>query len=267
MATDGGIFAYNAPFLGSTGSMTLNKPVVGMAAASNGSGYWLVASDGGIFAYGVPFWGSTGSIHLNKPVVGMADDAASGGYWLVASDGGIFAYDAPFYGSTGSIVLNEPIVGMEATMTGSGYRFVAADGGVFTYGTSGFYGTPVFAPPPAPLHPPPPSGGGGGGASPSCSIGLSNSSPPEGYEEAATITSNQPNAGVTLTKHYKTTTSTDTGTTNASGGATIDFNISDATIGYTVSLTQASARPAAVRASRPVRPSGHRRKHSMSLLR
>ena len=148
VASDGGIFAYNAPFLGSTGSMTLNKPVVGMAAASNGSGYWLVASDGGIFAYGVPFWGSTGSIHLNKPVVGMASDTGSTGYWLVASDGGVFAYNAPFYGSTGSIVLNAPIVGMEATASGSGYRFVAADGGIFDYGTSGFYGTPVFAAPP-----------------------------------------------------------------------------------------------------------------------
>ena len=146
VASDGGIFAFNAPFLGSTGSMTLNKPVVGMAAASNGDGYWLVATDGGIFAYGVPFWGSTGSIHLNKPVVGMAADAASLGYWLVASDGGIFAYNAPFYGSTGNIVLNAPIVGMEATPSGSGYRFIASDGGVFDYGTSGFYGTPVFAP-------------------------------------------------------------------------------------------------------------------------
>ena len=148
VASDGGIFAYNAPFLGSTGSMTLNKPVVGMSAAGNGDGYWLVASDGGIFAYGVPFWGSTGSIHLNKPVVGMASDTGSSGYWLVASDGGVFAYNAPFYGSTGSIVLNAPIVGMEATASGSGYRFVAADGGVFDYGTSGFYGTPVFASPP-----------------------------------------------------------------------------------------------------------------------
>ena len=150
VATDGGIFAYGVHFLGSTGSMALNEPVVGMAAASDGSGYWLVASDGGIFAYGVPYWGSTGSIHLNEPVVGMASDAGSRGYWLVASDGGIFAYNAPFYGSTGSIDLNAPIVGMEATARGDGYRFIGTDGGVFTYGTSGFYGTPVFAPSPMP---------------------------------------------------------------------------------------------------------------------
>ena len=164
VATDGGIFAYDAPFLGSTGSLTLNKPVVGMATNNNGSGYWLVAADGGIFAYGVPFWGSTGSIHLNKPVVGMASDATSSGYWLVASDGGIFAYNAPFYGSTGSIVLNAPVVGMEATATGSGYRFIATDGGIFAYGSSQFYGTPVFARPPAPPAPSPtPSPVGGGG--------------------------------------------------------------------------------------------------------
>ena len=41
-----------AQFYGSTGSMRLNKPVVGMAATPDGGGYWLVASDGGVFAYG-----------------------------------------------------------------------------------------------------------------------------------------------------------------------------------------------------------------------
>jgi hypothetical protein len=232
VATDGGIFSYNAPFLGSTGSMTLNKPVVGMAAANNGSGYWLVATDGGIFAYGVPFWGSTGSIHLNKPVVGMAPDPSSSGYWLVASDGGIFAYNAPFYGSTGSIVLNAPIVGMEATAKGSGYRFIAADGGVFTYGSSGFYGTPIFAAPPTPA----PAQAPGDNAGTICSISLSNYSPPDGYEEVATITSNQAFASVTLTKHYKTVTSYDTGVTDGSGNATIDFNISGASVGFIVSV-------------------------------
>ena len=65
-----GIFAYNRASLGLTGSMTLNKPVVGMASAANGNGYWLVASDGGISTYGVPF--QIQIMHLNKPVVGIA---------------------------------------------------------------------------------------------------------------------------------------------------------------------------------------------------
>ena len=136
--------------MGSTGSMILNEPVIGMAAAHDGSGYWSRATDGGVFAFGVPYWGSTSSNHLNRPVVGIAADVQSRGYWLVASDGGIFAFNAPFYGSTGSIALNARIVGLEASASGHGYRFIGADGGVFTCGSSGFYRTRVFAPRPVP---------------------------------------------------------------------------------------------------------------------
>jgi len=143
VASDGGIFGFDAPFLGSQGGKPLNKPVVGMAAAPNGQGYWEVASDGGIFNYGdASFFGSTGSIHLNKPIVGMAATPDGGGYWLVASDGGIFNYgDAGFYGSAGSLHLNAPIVGMAATPDGLGYWLVASDGGIFNYGDAAFYGS------------------------------------------------------------------------------------------------------------------------------
>ena len=34
--------------------MTLNKPIVGMAADRATGGYWLVASDGGIFSFNAP---------------------------------------------------------------------------------------------------------------------------------------------------------------------------------------------------------------------
>jgi hypothetical protein len=140
VASDGGVFAFNAPFLGSTGSIHLNKPVVGMTATLNGTGYWLVASDGGVFSYNAPFQGSTGSIKLNKPVVGMGLDRATGGYWLVASDGGVFSYDAPFFGSTGSIKLNKPVVTIAPVSDGSGYRLIASDGGVFSYNAP-FFGS------------------------------------------------------------------------------------------------------------------------------
>ncbi len=53
VGSDGGIFNYgDATFYGSTGSLHLNKPVVGIAPAADGKGYWLVGSDGGIFNYG-----------------------------------------------------------------------------------------------------------------------------------------------------------------------------------------------------------------------
>ena len=80
MASDGGIFNYgDAQFYGSTGSMALNNPIVGMAATPDGKGYWLVASDGGIFNYGgAAFYGSTGGTSINKPIVGMALSGMSG---------------------------------------------------------------------------------------------------------------------------------------------------------------------------------------------
>jgi len=143
VASDGGIFSYGAPFLGSTGGMALNKPIVGMAVMPAGDGYYLVASDGGIFNYGsAQFYGSMGGQHLNKPIVGMAVTGDGGGYWLVASDGGIFSFgDAQFYGSTGSLTLNKPIVGMATTPNGFGYYLVASDGGIFNYGNAAFEGS------------------------------------------------------------------------------------------------------------------------------
>ncbi len=104
VASDGGVFSYNAPFYGSTGSIHLNKPVVGIAPVSDGSGYRLVASDGGVFSYNAPFFGSAGSITLNKPVIAGLNNNSYDGYWLVASDGGVFTYGPPgetmpFYGS------------------------------------------------------------------------------------------------------------------------------------------------------------------------
>jgi plastocyanin len=144
VANDGGIFSFGSSgFYGSTGSIKLNKPIVGGAATPSGKGYWAVATDGGIFAYGdAGFFGSAGSLKLNQPIVGMAPTPDGGGYWLFASDGGIFSYgDAGFFGSAGSIKLNKPIVGGAPSPDGLGYTMVATDGGIFNYGDAGFYGS------------------------------------------------------------------------------------------------------------------------------
>ena len=141
VASDGGIFSFGQDFCGSTGSITLNKPVVGMAMAPDQGGYWLVASDGGVFSYGdAGFYGSTGSLVLNKPVVGMAATPDGRGYWLVASDGGIFSFgDAEFYGSAASVP-NQSIVGMAASPDGQGYWEVSTAGRIFSFGDAQFAG-------------------------------------------------------------------------------------------------------------------------------
>jgi len=66
------VFGYgDARFHGSTGALTLARPVVGMAAAPGDSGYWLVASDGGIFAFDAPYAGGLGGTGLTD-VTGIA---------------------------------------------------------------------------------------------------------------------------------------------------------------------------------------------------
>jgi hypothetical protein len=137
VASDGGIFSYgNLPFCGSTGGISLNRPIVGTAATGSGAGYWLVASDGGIFSFGdARFFGSTGGTALNRPIVAMATTPTGRGYWLVASDGGIFSFgDARFNGSTGGAAGNAAIVAMATTPTGHGYWLARADGAVFAFG-------------------------------------------------------------------------------------------------------------------------------------
>ncbi len=141
----GGIFSYGSaaaeadPLAG----VQLNAPVVGVASAPGGTGFWLASADGGVYTIGgAPYYGSMGGTQLTGPVVGIAATPAGGGYWLVGIDGGIFTFgNAAFYGSMGGEHLNQPIVGMAATPTGGGYWEVAADGGIFTFGNAAFYGS------------------------------------------------------------------------------------------------------------------------------
>ena len=149
VAADGGVFTFgSAGFYGSTGSMRLNKPVVGMAPTPDHRGYWLVASDGGVFAFGdAGFYGSTGSMILNKPIIGMISTFDGHGYWLVASDGGVFAFgNAQFYGSAGGDGLAYPVTAAAPSFLGGGYWIVDANGQVFNYGNAPFEGQPPFAP-------------------------------------------------------------------------------------------------------------------------
>ena len=53
VGSDGGIFTFgSAQFYGSTGSLALQRPVVGIVPTADHGGYWLDASDGGVFSFG-----------------------------------------------------------------------------------------------------------------------------------------------------------------------------------------------------------------------
>ena len=71
VASDGGIFAFEAPFRGSMGAIKLNKPVTGMVRYGNG--YLMVGEDGGIFSFSdKKFVGSLGDKPPLRPITSVA---------------------------------------------------------------------------------------------------------------------------------------------------------------------------------------------------
>ena len=157
VGSDGGIFTFgSAHFYGSTGSLVLQRPVVGITPTADEGGYWLVATDGGIFAFGnAGFYGSIPGLGLspagsgapralNAPIVGMVPSADGGGYFMVASDGGVFAFgDAQFEGSCPGIGgCGGAAVAVVPDATGRGYWLVTQTGGIYTFGDAPFYGAP-----------------------------------------------------------------------------------------------------------------------------
>lgn len=157
VGSDGGIFTFgSAQFYGSTGSLKLQRPVVGIVPTADRGGYWLDASDGGIFAFGdAGFYGSVPGLglhpagsslpnSLNAPIVGMVPSADGGGYFMVASDGGVFAFgDAKFAGSCPGIGgCSGAAVAVMPDASGNGYWLVTQTGHVYTFGDAPYYGAP-----------------------------------------------------------------------------------------------------------------------------
>ena len=156
VGSDGGIFTFgSAQFYGSTGSLHLQRPVVGIVPTQNKGGYWLDASDGGVFAFNAGFYGSipglglnpagSGLAHsLNAPIVGMVPSADGGGYFMVASDGGVFAFgDARFAGSCPGIGgCSGTAVAVAPDASGGGYWLITSSGHVYTFGDAPYFGAP-----------------------------------------------------------------------------------------------------------------------------
>jgi hypothetical protein len=158
VGSDGGIFTFgSAPFYGSTGSLTLQRPVVGITLTAGRGGYWLVASDGGVFSFGdAGFFGSIPGMgyapaqtagngkELNAPIVGMVPSSDGEGYFMVGADGGVFAFgDAKFEGSCPSIGgCSGAAVTVMPDASGNGYWLVTATGHVYAFGDAPALGAP-----------------------------------------------------------------------------------------------------------------------------
>jgi len=159
VGADGGIFTFgSAQFHGSTGSMVLQRGVVGITPTADRAGYWLVASDGGLFSFGdAGFFGSIPGLgvappgtpgaprRLSAPIVGMVPSADGGGYFMVGSDGGVFAFgDARYEGSCPGIGgCDGPAVSVQPDGTGRGYWLVTATGSVYAFGDAPYLGAPA----------------------------------------------------------------------------------------------------------------------------
>ena len=69
--------------------MRLNAPVIGMAVAGNGAGYWLVGEDGGVFTFGdgLQFYGSAaGQVPAGRRVTQLVGMPNGDGYRMLALD-------------------------------------------------------------------------------------------------------------------------------------------------------------------------------------
>jgi hypothetical protein len=100
VAADGGVFSFgDARFYGSTATIRLDAPVVGMVPTSDGKGYWLVAADGGVFAFGdAGFVGSLGGLGVTN-VVSVSPTPNGQGYLLVTRSGVVYSFgNASYYG-------------------------------------------------------------------------------------------------------------------------------------------------------------------------
>jgi len=78
VAADGGVFSFDAPFLGSMGGTTLHRPVIAAADVDSG-GYDMLGADGGVFTFGdAPFFGTAPGPPLAGTVIAV-DPGHDGG--------------------------------------------------------------------------------------------------------------------------------------------------------------------------------------------
>jgi hypothetical protein len=112
-----------------------SSPVIGVAPAFNGAGYYVAERDGAVVGVGSAK-SSSRIAHLKSPIVGVAANPRGPGVWLVDRRGDVFARGgAKWHGSvdgTGRRVTD--VVGIAAAGDGRGYYVAERNGSVVTLG-------------------------------------------------------------------------------------------------------------------------------------
>jgi hypothetical protein len=112
--------------------------VVGMAATSDGRGYWLVARDGGVFCFGnALFVGSGATSGSSVPFAGMVS-IGNDGYRLAQADGNVWSFGSLAAPPPGPLAIQTAsVTSICGTDTGNGFVLVCGDGSCFPFGASG----------------------------------------------------------------------------------------------------------------------------------
>jgi hypothetical protein len=172
MGEDGGVFSFNARFLGTTASQcdasVAFSCATAIASTPDGGGYTLVTPIPNGTGQLTEQFGdatgnescTTGSVHfsaaaapestpvtLADPWTAIASTPSGHGFWML-NQGGNLAYcgDAGYFGDMGFVpgfvpFVSSIAVGIAATPDGKGYWVATSDGGVFAFGNAGFYGS------------------------------------------------------------------------------------------------------------------------------
>lgn len=105
----GHVYNFDAPFHGSH-ALGNSSPIVSMAAASTGEGYWLVSADGAVYAEGSV--SNYGSAHTTG-ITGITPTAKDNGYYLLSGDGAVYRFgSAPQVGDAYGRINEDPAIGI-----------------------------------------------------------------------------------------------------------------------------------------------------------
>ena len=137
VASDGGVFAFNASFAGSCPAIGgCSGPAVAVAPDASGNGYWLATATGNVYTFGdAPYSRCARPAELGDHLHGAHAQTEGGTGSLTLTARSSPTATLPTWGALpGPREPRTPPPQSLRPQTGMGYRVASANGSVFTYG-------------------------------------------------------------------------------------------------------------------------------------